>query len=189
MISNQELEVVHSKEFIKRIHKSKTEIATAAEVFAIVFLPLSLINKHLLTPLKWQVSGSILAGKVALDIGWSINLGGGFHHCSHDSAGEFCLFADLTLLIHYLWNEVDHDLNILIVDLDAHQRNGYARDVLSLGQRKKSTKESINRGKQFLNSVHTNASSSISRSINLKTTKSVKDGKKLKSDQVYHPSH
>ena len=135
-ISNKELEVVHSKDFIRRIHKSKSEIATAAEVWAISVLPLSLIHKHLLTPLKWQVSGSVLAAKVALDHGWAINLGGGFHHCSNDQAGGFCLFADITLLIQFLWNEVKQDLNILIIDLDAHQGNGYARDVMSQGRRR-----------------------------------------------------
>ena len=89
-----------------------------------------------LTPLKWQVSGSVLAAKVALDHGWAINLGGGFHHCSNDQAGGFCLFADITLLIQFLWNEVKQDLNILIIDLDAHQGNGYERDVMSLGRRR-----------------------------------------------------
>lgn len=153
-ISEEELAVVHSKDFIERIHKWKREIAAAAEVWPILLLPLSLIHTHLLTPLKWQVSGSVLAGKVALDRGWAINLGGGFHHCSNDQAGGFCLFADITLLMQFLWNEVNQDLNILIVDLDAHQGNGYARDVMSLRRRSGSTSSVDIDGKQRSDRVY-----------------------------------
>jgi histone deacetylase 11 len=91
---------------------------------------------------------------MALKHGWAINLGGGFHHCSANNAEGFtnwisfknkssfflyiiyligfCLFADITLTIRYLWKEVNNRLRILIVDCDAHQGNGYARDVLRM---------------------------------------------------------
>jgi acetoin utilization deacetylase AcuC-like enzyme len=76
--------------------------------------------------------GSILAAFLALKYGWAINIGGGFHHCSANSAQGFCLFADITLTIRYLWQEVRPELNVLIVDCDAHEGNGYARDVLAM---------------------------------------------------------
>ena len=65
-------------------------------------------------------------------------LGGGFHHCSSKKAGGFCLFADITLMYTYLWNFVDSQLKILILDLDAHQGNGHEQDayLLSAEQRK-----------------------------------------------------
>jgi len=31
--------------------------------------------------------------------GWSINIGGGFHHCSSNFGGGFCAYADITLAI------------------------------------------------------------------------------------------
>jgi len=130
IISKEELQVVHSKKFVDRIHSSRTNIMMATEVALIGFLPMKVINRKLLTPLKWQVSGSILAAKVALDHGWAINLGGGFHHCSSESAGGFCLFADITLMIKFLWNHVNPGYKILVLDLDAHQGNGHERDVL-----------------------------------------------------------
>ena len=50
----------------------------------------------------------------------------------------FCLFADIMLTIRYLWREVSDNINVLIVDLDAHQGNGYARDVLEMSREQQS---------------------------------------------------
>lgn len=61
-------------------------------------------------------------------------MGGGFHHCSHDAASGFCLFADITLVIKFLWRFVSRDLRFMIIDLDAHQGNGHERDVLSMAK-------------------------------------------------------
>ena len=40
-----------------------------------------------------------MSGKLAIEHGWSINIGGGFHHCSSTRGGGFCVFADISLLI------------------------------------------------------------------------------------------
>lgn len=48
-----------------------------------------------------QVGGSILAAKLAKERGWAINVGGGFHHCSAEKGGGFCVYADITLCIQY----------------------------------------------------------------------------------------
>ena len=80
---------------------------------------------------------------MALKYGWAINLGGGFHHCSGTSAQGFCLFADIMLTIRYLWQEVSDKINVLIVDLDAHQGNGYARDVLQMSRQHQSVHKCI----------------------------------------------
>lgn len=71
---------------------------------------------------RFQTGGSILAGKLALDRGWAINIGGGFHHCSAGKGGGFCAYADITLLVQFLFNyESNRVQNAMIVDLDAHQ--------------------------------------------------------------------
>lgn len=69
---------------------------------------------------RLQTGGSVLAGKLALERGWAINVGGGFHHCSSERGGGFCPYADITLLVRFL---VDNEMiqNAMIVDLDAHQ--------------------------------------------------------------------
>lgn len=48
-----------------------------------------------------QVGGSILSAKLALERGWSINVGGGFHHCSAEEGGGFCAYADISLCIQF----------------------------------------------------------------------------------------
>lgn len=78
---------------------------------------------------RFQTGGSILAGKLALDRGWAINIGGGFHHCSASKGGGFCAYADITLLISFLFYHFPKQVGkVMIVDLDAHQGNGYETD-------------------------------------------------------------
>lgn len=81
-------------------------------------------NKHTIKKIHFvsrlQTGGTVLAGKLALERGWAINVGGGFHHCSGDKGGGFCPYADITLLIRCLVTE-DRIQNAMIVDLDAHQ--------------------------------------------------------------------
>lgn len=48
-----------------------------------------------------QVGGTILAAKLAKERGWAINVGGGFHHCSSGKGGGFCVYADISLCIHF----------------------------------------------------------------------------------------
>lgn len=61
------------------------------------------------------------ASRLAVERGWAINLGGGFHHCSADHGGGFCVYADITLAIRFLFSQVDSIKQAMIVDLDAHQ--------------------------------------------------------------------
>ena len=56
-----------------------------------------------------------------MERGWAINIGGGFHHCSSDHGGGFCVYADITLAIRFLFSMVDGIKQAMIVDLDAHQ--------------------------------------------------------------------
>ena len=61
------------------------------------------------------------AGKLAVERGWALNLGGGFHHCSADKGGGFCAYADITLCIKFVFEHYRHIEKVMIVDLDAHQ--------------------------------------------------------------------
>jgi histone deacetylase 11 len=60
---------------------------------------------------------------------WSINLSGGYHHASTSTGGGFCVFPDITLAVHYIRTRMNKN-KIMIIDLDAHQGNGYERDFL-----------------------------------------------------------
>lgn len=72
-----------------------------------------------------------MAGKLAVDRGWAINVGGGFHHCSSDKGGGFCAYADITLAIKFLFERVPGVSKATIIDLDAHQGNGHERDFMN----------------------------------------------------------
>ncbi|XP_069500082.1 histone deacetylase 11 isoform X3 [Ambystoma mexicanum] len=77
-----------------------------------------------------QYLNKLKAGKLAMERGWAINVGGGFHHCSGDKGGGFCAYADITLAIKFLFERVDGVCKATIIDLDAHQGNGHERDFL-----------------------------------------------------------
>ncbi|XP_074601982.1 histone deacetylase 11 [Brevipalpus obovatus] len=142
-IENEELRLVHTDMFIKSLNTSKLFNAKATELSVLAITPMSVIQTHLITPIKYQTAGSVLAGYLALKHGYAINLGGGFHHCSSQSAGGFCLIADITLLIKYLWAKVDSKLKVMIVDLDAHQGNGHENDALEIREKDPSKKDQL----------------------------------------------
>lgn len=124
----EHLLMVHKKKYLKSL-KCSFKVARIAEVAPLVLIPNCLVQKAYLRPMRYQTGGSILAGKLALDRGWSINIGGGFHHCSASKGGGFCVYADITLLIHFLLYYFPKQVQrVMIVDLDAHQGNGYEND-------------------------------------------------------------
>jgi len=86
-------------------------------------VPNSLIQSFILKPMRYQTGGSVLAGKLAIERGWSINIGGGFHHCCANQGGGFCPFADITLCLRYMFENYEHIQSAMIIDLDAHQVN------------------------------------------------------------------
>ncbi|KAL3267127.1 hypothetical protein HHI36_011267 [Cryptolaemus montrouzieri] len=126
--SKDDLLVTHPKSYLKKL-KYSLYVAFVEEYLLLCLVPNFLIQKLILKPLRFQTGGTILAGKLALERGWSINLGGGFHHCSARKGGGFCIYADITLLIHFLFKYYsDKVRRIMIIDLDAHQGNGHERD-------------------------------------------------------------
>lgn len=143
---------IFSDEFLHNVKHSKLTLVQVSEVCFIYLLPLSFTERHLVRPLRYQTTGfsryqksfniiiiiiaitthlgTVLASLVALKEKASIQLGGGFHHCSARRPAGFCFFADITLAIRYVWNYCALQsllmYNILIVDCDAHQVTLYA---------------------------------------------------------------
>ncbi|XP_035129620.1 histone deacetylase 11 isoform X3 [Callithrix jacchus] len=105
-------------------------VATITEIPPVIFLPNFLVQRKVLRPLRTQTGGTIMAGKLAVERGWAINVGGGFHHCSSDRGGGFCAYADITLAIKFLFERVEGISRATIIDLDAHQGNGHERDFM-----------------------------------------------------------
>ncbi|CAF1094030.1 unnamed protein product [Rotaria sp. Silwood1] len=129
--TTNDLLLVHTKHYLSSL-KWSIQVARVLEVPLVAMLPNFIVQWRILKPLRYQTGGTVLAGKLALERGWSINIGGGFHHCSSDSGGGFCAYADITLLIINLFTYYSNQIKkVLIIDLDAHQGNGYERDFMN----------------------------------------------------------
>ncbi|XP_069795903.1 histone deacetylase 11 isoform X2 [Narcine bancroftii] len=124
-----DLLVVHSKRYLNKL-KWSFIVATITEILPVAFLPNFIIQRKVLRPFRTQTGGTIMAGKLAIERGWAINVGGGFHHCSSDQGGGFCIYADITLAIKFLFERVEGVSKAMIIDLDAHQGNGHERDFM-----------------------------------------------------------
>ncbi|KAJ8984438.1 hypothetical protein NQ317_012502 [Molorchus minor] len=133
--TKEDLLMVHTKKIFKKVKCKFTQslcslyVAKIAEVVPLILVPNYFVQQAYLRPMRFQTGGSILAGKLALERGWAINIGGGFHHCSSSKGGGFCAYADITLLVKFLFYHFPRKVSkVMIVDLDAHQGNGHERD-------------------------------------------------------------
>nr|CAB3252067.1 histone deacetylase 11 [Phallusia mammillata] len=127
--TEEDLLVVHTQPYLNSLKWSAT-VAQITEVVPVALLPNFVVQRKVLRPLRLQTGGSIMAGKMAVERGWALNIGGGFHHCSAERGGGFCAYADITLLIKFVLHHFEQIKRVMIVDLDAHQGNGYARDFM-----------------------------------------------------------
>ncbi|XP_073110839.1 histone deacetylase 2-like isoform X1 [Elaeis guineensis] len=124
--SKDDLLVVHSEAYLSSL-KSSLTVSIIVEVPPVAILPNCLVQQKVLFPFRKQVGGSILAAKLAIERGWAINVGGGFHHCSAEKGGGFCAYADISLCIHFAFVRLNIS-RVMIIDLDAHQGNGHEID-------------------------------------------------------------
>lgn len=106
----------------------KRYILRALEVPYIPLLPFSVIDKRILLPMRWGVSGTLSATCEALDGTNCWNLSGGYHHASRSSSEGFCVYNDVGITENELSKEglLSNKSRILIVDIDAHHGNGNA---------------------------------------------------------------
>lgn len=77
-----------------------------------------------------SVSGTICAGRAALEDGISGNLAGGTHHAFADRGAGFCVFNDIAVACRTLLDAGDVR-RVLVLDLDVHQGDGTAAIFVS----------------------------------------------------------
>ncbi len=83
-----------------------------------------------LEPMQRATQGSVDASCIAMQKGWAINLAGGYHHACKTHGGGFCIYPDITFIVHNV--RTHHGIRkVMIIDLDAHQGNGHERDFLN----------------------------------------------------------
>lgn len=122
-VTDKELLRVHSKKYLKFLNQSQI-VAAIAELRMLKRIPNCILQARLLRPMRYATGGSILAAQLAMEQGWAINLSGGYHHAKGHLSSGFCFFADINLAAFRLLDE-NPDMKILVVDLDAHQGNGF----------------------------------------------------------------
>ncbi|MFC1842982.1 histone deacetylase [Candidatus Dependentiae bacterium] len=123
MVTDQELLTVHTQRYLDLLKKSST-VKEVTEVPGINWVPNFLLRRYILNPMKLATGGTIQAVQLALQHGWSINLGGGYHHAKTNEGGGFCFYADIPIAVKKLWL-TNPNLRVMVIDLDAHQGNGH----------------------------------------------------------------
>lgn len=123
-VADADLLAVHSPEYLESLNDSAT-VARVAEMPMLRHFPNRILGNNLLLPMRYGAGGTVLGARLALAHGWAINLSGGYHHAKRDGGEGFCFYADIPLALQLLW-KTRRDLRVLIIDLDAHQGNGFA---------------------------------------------------------------
>src|SRR5271170_4885990 len=115
---DQDVLRVHDLEYV---HKLKTGTLDYLEKLRME-IPYS---PELIEACWLAAGGSIVAGRRALDDGWSANIGGGFHHAYPDHGEGFCVIHDVAVAIRRL--QFDGVIErAMVVDTDVHHGNGTA---------------------------------------------------------------
>lgn len=120
----------HDPEYLKSLEKAFT-LTKITEIPILLLLPWALTHHQVLAPMMMMTGGTLVASKLALEYGWSINLGGGFHHAHQKGGGGFCAFADITMAVKEFRKNTSQQSKVMIIDLDAHQGNGHNRDFVN----------------------------------------------------------
>jgi len=109
--------------------KDKTFVFRALELPSIPLVSFSLLDRKILSPMRWGIAGTILGAEKALQNGglyW--NLSGGYHHATPQNMEGFCIYNDIGICYQQLLNNnlLSENDKILIIDTDAHHGNGNA---------------------------------------------------------------
>jgi histone deacetylase 11 len=127
-VSDADLCLVHTRTYLDSL-KVVSVLVQALEFPPLALFPYSIIEQHVLLPMRLATTGTMLAAREALTCGLVFNLSGGYHHASADKGEGFTVYSDMSIAIVKLRMEgrlsrADH---VLLIDLDAHQGNGHER--------------------------------------------------------------
>ncbi|MFX0088411.1 MAG: acetoin utilization protein AcuC [Candidatus Hodarchaeota archaeon] len=117
--ADEELELVHSKQYIERIRKislSGTGHLDGGDTPAF---------KGMYEAGKMAAGATLMAADLIMagEVDYAWNPGGGFHHASREQASGFCIFNDVALAIQYLIEKYKIS-RVLYLDIDAHHADG-----------------------------------------------------------------
>ena len=116
--SDDDIALVHHREYLRKLQ--------AGRLSYVEILRLEIPYSPELVRAVWLCTGgSIMAGRLALEDGACVNLGGGFHHAYPDHGEGFCVLNDFAVAIRRL--QKDRTIQqAMTVDCNVHQGNGTA---------------------------------------------------------------
>ncbi|MFO0915597.1 MAG: histone deacetylase [Pirellulales bacterium] len=124
-VNHDELLLVHAPAYLAKLRDSKY-VSGALEVPQVRDVPIWAVDWLVLGPMRWATRGTLLAARAALEHGFAVNLGGGYHHAKPDRGEGFSIYADIAISVASIRADgliADSD-RIVYVDADAHQGNG-----------------------------------------------------------------
>jgi acetoin utilization deacetylase AcuC-like enzyme len=116
--SDDDIALVHHREYLRKLQTGKLSYLEVLRL-EIPYSP------ELIRAVWLCTGGSILAGRLALEDGAAVNVGGGFHHAYPDHGEGFCVLNDFAVAIRRLQKDRTID-RAMTVDCDVHQGNGTA---------------------------------------------------------------
>jgi len=116
--SDDDIALVHHREYLRKLQTGKLSYLEVMRL-EIPYSP------ELIRAVWLSAGGSILAGRLALQDGVAVNLGGGFHHAYPDHGEGFCVLNDFAIAIRRLQKDGSIE-RAMTVDCDVHQGNGTA---------------------------------------------------------------
>ncbi len=116
--SDDDVALVHHRDYIRKLRTGK--------LCYVEILRLEIPYSPELIQAVWLCAGgSILAGRLALESGAIVNLGGGFHHACPDHGEGFCVIHDIAIAVRRLQKDKVIE-TAMTVDCDVHHGNGTA---------------------------------------------------------------
>jgi acetoin utilization deacetylase AcuC-like enzyme len=116
--SDDDIALVHHREYLRKLQAGKLSYLEVLRL-EIPYSP------ELVRAVWLCTGGSILAGRLALEGGVGVNVGGGFHHAYPDHGEGFCVLNDFAVAIRRLQKDKTIE-QAMTVDCDVHQGNGTA---------------------------------------------------------------
>ncbi|MFD2158129.1 histone deacetylase [Rubritalea tangerina] len=128
MLGREDLLLIHTEAYLEDLG-DKRLVAGYLEAPILAKVPGVDIRRQVVEPFMIASGGTVKAGRLAVEHGAAINLGGGYHHAMPGHGEGFCLIADVPIAIRKLQAE-GVVVRALIVDTDIHHGNG---SVVCLG--------------------------------------------------------
>src|SRR6202521_6132788 len=116
--SDDDVRRVHTPEWVDKLRHDRLTLSEKM----LLEIPYS---KEVVEAFWLAAGGSILAGRCALEDGFGVNIGGGFHHAFPGHGEGFCMIHDVAVAIRRM-QEDKKIRTARTVDCDVHHGNGTA---------------------------------------------------------------